>query len=287
MYAHADRLYNRSYEVTGIPQAQAEGNVPDNLDSGAAQEKYLAITDQRMQVAIHRYHFMFLELARRFLTLGRKIAKTYPEYGVKAAVSRGKMKKIFLKEQDLRDDEYVLKMWPTNALSDDPGQRETKVEKWANAGWVSPDQAKRLLDFPDLDEAQALDNSSFNLVEDMIANMLEEGRYMAPVPYLDIGKPGMPGQAVIQVRNALLKAWNDNRPEDRLQLLRDWLEDAQNLIIPPAAMSPDQNITNIASAGGTPAAAAPAAGVTPMLAGAGAPPPGAPPPGPLPPPMAA
>ena len=246
VYEQIVRLNEWAYEVEGIPKTQAEGNVPDNFDSGKAIDRYMAVTDRRIQVAIHRYHQMFLNMAKVMLELGRKIAEKNPEYGVKAAIGKGGMRKIFLKQNDLREDEYVLKMWPTQALADDPGQRMMQVEKMANAGWVAPDQAKRLLDFPDLEEANDLENASYNAVEDVIQEMLQEGRYNAPQPYLNLE------QAKKQVQLALVKAWRDHVAEDRQQLLRDWLQDAADL----AGIGQPQMPQTMASVGGTPVLAA-------------------------------
>jgi hypothetical protein len=275
MYQQLERLQAAAYEYTGIARGAAMGTVPEQLDSGKAIDRALAVTDKRLQVAIHRYHQMFLEMARKMLELGRKIAKTNPDFGVKASVNRSQMKKILLSEVDLREDEYVLKMWPTNGLADDPGQRMKQVQEMANAGLVAPDQAKRLLDFPDLEEANSLENASYNAVEDVIQEMLQEGRYNAPQPYLNLE------QAKKQVQLALVKGWRDHVPEERLQLLRDWLQDAADL----AGIGQPQAPQMQASAGGTPVMA-PAPGATPIMAGAPA---GAPPPGPPPgaPPLAA
>jgi hypothetical protein len=275
MYAQLERLQAAAYEYEGIPRGSAMGTTPEQLDSGKAIDRALAVTDKRLQVAIHRYHQMFLEMARKMLELGRKIAKTNPDYGVKASVNRSQMKKILLSEVDLTEDEYVLKMWPQNALSDDPSQRRKEVQEMANAGWLAPDQAKRLLDFPDLEEANSLENASYNAVEDVIQEMLQEGRYNAPQPYLNLE------QAKKQVQLALVKAWRDRVPEERLQLLRDWLQDCADLV----GIGQPQTPQGQASAGGTPVLA-PAPGQTPTMAGAPAP---AGPPGPAPgaPPMAA
>ena len=275
MYAQLERLQAAAYEYTGIARGAAMGTTPEQLDSGRAIDRALAVTDKRLQVAIHRYHQMYIELARKMLELGRKIAEKNPEYGVKASVNRSQMKKILLKENDLREDEYVLKMWPTQGLADDPGQRMKQVQEMANAGWIAPDQAKRLLDYPDLEEANSLENASYNAVEDIIQEMIQEGRYNAPQPYLNIE------QAKKQVQLALVKGWRDHVPEDRLQLLRDWLQDAADL----AGIGQPQTPQGQASAGGTPVLA-PQPGVTPVMAGAG---PALPPPGPPPgaPPMAA
>jgi hypothetical protein len=256
IFAQIDRDYSKAFGLTGTPEAEAQGMVPANLESGKAQEVHLDVTDQRIQVAINRYHHMFLKAAEIILEFGREIVEApwgNTKFGAKAS-DRGNMRRVFLKENDLQADEYVLKLWPTNGLSDEPGARMGQVEKMAGAGWIAPDQAKRLLNMPDLEEANDLENASYNAVEQCISDMLDDGRYRPPQPFLNLT------QAVQQVQLALIKGWSDGRPEARLQLLRDWLNDATALPEGPGGPLPVQTQ---ASAGGTPVAAAPVWGVTP------------------------
>lgn len=241
--------YHRAYELTGVPEAQAQGGTPTNLESGKAQEVYLDVVDKRQQVPIHAYHEFAVDCAEMILILGRDIvANDNPDFASKATQRKGGMRKIFLKDVDLREDEYVLKMWPTR-LADDPAERMAQVQVMANAGWVPPDQAKRLLDFPDVEESNSLENASFEMVEDIIDEMLTEGRYMAPIPFLNLQ------QGIVQVQQALIKAWRARRPEKRLQLLRDWIADAQALLQAQQQPQPTAPQTQ-ASAGGTPVQAA-------------------------------
>jgi hypothetical protein len=264
LYPQVDRLRNSAYELTGIPQAAAQGMPAPNLESGKAQEIALTISDRRLIVAIKNYHEMFRRLALIVLELGRVIAEENPKYAVRVADKRGGMKKIFLSEADMRDDEYVVKLWPTNGLADEPAARMGQVEKMADAGWLAPDEAKRLLDMPDLEEANNLENASYNAVEGIISEILDEGRYTEPVPLLNIA------QAQKQVQFAWIRAWRANAPQDRLALLQDFLEALGELA---GGIGQPQAPAQQASAGGTPVAAAPAPGVTPMMQGAPAAPP--------------
>ena len=137
-------------------------------------------------------------------------------------------------------------------------------------GSITPDVSKRLIKMPDVEREQDMEFASYNAVEMCISQMLRHGRYRPPQPYLNIQ------QGVKQVQLALVRAWADGRPEDRLQLLRDWITDAM-AIAQGIGPQPQQAATQ-ANAAGTPVAAAPAAGTTPMMQG-GTPPMGGAPPG--------
>jgi hypothetical protein len=275
-YNHIDRIMSQAYELEGIPRPQAAGETPaETQKSGKSQEVYLQVANRRMGNAIKNYHDMFLECADWVLRLSREIVEKHnPKFGAKVQVNPKKgLRSVLFTDIELKENEYRLKRWPTNLLSDDPSSRIEEVEKLMNTGVLAPDAAQRLLHFPDIEEENALANASYNMVNDMISEMLEEGRYMQPPPNLNLE------QAKVQTNQALVKAWRDGRPEDRLQLLRDFLEDLRTLPLGPDQPSMAQQQAN--AAGST--VSAPQPGVTPMMQGA----PAAAPPGPQPPPAQA
>jgi hypothetical protein len=276
LYQQLDRLDAKAYQVTGVPQAQAQGEAPANLESGKAYQVYLQATDKRMKVAISNYHEMRRQLAIRIIALGKYIVENEnPKYAVKVTPKRGGMRKVFFSDAQLDEEEYVLKLWPTNGLASDPGARMGIVEKWSDAGWIAPDQAKRLLDMPDLDEANSLENASYNRVEQAIEDALESGEWTEPDPFMNLE------QAKGQITAAINEAERNRAPQDRIQILRDLLAAVGDL---QAGIGEPETPQTQASAGGTPVAAAPTPGVTPVMMGAppGPPGPGAPPPGPPP-----
>jgi len=274
MYQQLDRDWSRGFEMTGVPQgfAQGEGSGLPAASSGKAQEMHLAITDQRMQVAIERYHLLFLELGRAWLDLSREIVKKHnPDFGAKAMDRNGAMRKVLLRENDLPEEEYRMKLWATNLLPDEPEARAAMIERFLNSGMIAPDAAKRLLGTLDPDEEQSLEEASYDAVEWCISNMLDEGKYIGPQPFFNLE------QGKRQVNLALVRATRQGRPEPRLQMLRDWLVDAVNLPNLYPDMFPQPGMPQgMASAPGTPVAAAPAPGVTPAMMpppGGGGPPP--------------
>lgn len=271
LYAQLDRLVARSFDMEGIPQAAAAGTIPTNLESGKAQEVYLAITDRRMVNAITNYHESYRDLAVIVLALARHIVEhENPDYAVRLPpLRKGEgLKQILLRDVDLEADEYLLKLWPTNRLADDPGARIGQVEKMADAGWVTPDAAKRLMRLPDTEEEDLLENSSYYSVQTAIADALREGQWTNPRPYWNLQ------QATKQVIDGLNDAERRRCPEDRLQVLRDLLTAIGETT---AGIDQPQAPAQMATAPGTP--------MPPPKPGA-APPPGAPP-GPPPPPAPA
>jgi len=222
VYAHLDRLYQKAYEITGISQLQAQGLKPVGLDSGEAQRVYLDIQTERFQVALRFYQHWYLDIANQYIDLARDISKTNPDFGVKAVGNRSMTREVF-KDNFLDEEEYVLKLYPTNALSREPASRIAEVQTFANAGWVQKREAKRLLDFPDLETAQDQDDASYNLVMDICADM-KRGVFAPPEPFMDLA------EAIQLVQREYLIARRKNLPDDRLEMMITWMEQAKDML---------------------------------------------------------
>lgn len=91
------------------------------------------------------------------------------------------------------------------------------VQELLNGGLIPPEEAKQLLDFPDLEAKMSLDRATSDLIDRNIEFILDDGRYMPPHPYQDHALALRKVQAAIQV------AEQNNVPSDRLQMLRQYL----------------------------------------------------------------
>lgn len=281
IYQHIDRLYNRAFELAGVSQQMAQGTIPRGLEgSGKAQQVYADINSERFQPAYRAYQEFHLQLARVDIELSRRMGN----YGVRA-VARRSMVQVNWQDVALKDEEFILKLYPTNLLASDPAAKMAQVQQITNAGWMPPDDAMRLLDFPDTQAYADKRFASYNLVQEIISDILEKGEYLGPEPFMDLGvpapgQPAKPGGAVFEMQLAYLRGKREKRPLDRLRLLLNWIDEAIQIVHPPPADEGKPMPTMPAAMGG-PSPAGPGAGPGP---GPAAPPPGGPPPGAPPPP---
>jgi hypothetical protein len=245
IFEHLDRIYQRCYEITGISQLEAQSQKPKGLNSGVAIDNYIDITTERFNVAARLKNSAMLELAEWILRLSREICDEGNADFTTMATDKHDAHPVSFAKNELRKDQYVLKMWATNALADDPSEKMEQVERMANANWIDPQTARRLLDFPDLEHAQNLEDASFNAVEKCISLMMKDEVYRGPQPFLDLGVVGpdgkiLPGTALKQVTMALVKAWSEGAPESKLVLLKQWVSDAMAEVMknaPPPQLS--------------------------------------------------
>lgn len=271
VYSHLDRLWQRAFEVVGISQMTAQSQKPAGLNSGKAMLVYADVQSQRFQPCYREYQHWYLNLAHQIIHQARKISDSHPDFAVKAT---GKSMITAVKWADccLDDEEYSLQLKPTNALADDPAAKLQIVQDMINAGMINPDDGRRLLDMPDLEQLNSLENAAYDVVMMSVERMIDEGEYFGPEPYMG---PEYLQQAIHIVQMQYLKARLNFVPEDRLALLRRWMDEAADKLAPPAP--PPE-----ATAPGLPPGAPPPG---PPGAPPGGPPgPGGPPPGlPMPP----
>lgn len=231
IYQHLDRLYGKAYEITGISQLSAQGLKPAGLDSGEAQRVYLDTQTERFQVSYAEFQQFHLRLAKQVLRLARQIAKRNPQFGVKAT-QKNRMSKVIFSDVELREEEYVLKLYPTNALQGDPAAKIAMVSKFADAGWLEPQEAKRLLDFPDIEALNNRVDASYNLVQDIISDITNEGVFTGPEPFMNLK------EALTLFQLGYLQAKRNRVPEDRLEMLRQWMVDANDMLAGNQAQLP-------------------------------------------------
>ena len=211
-FQQLDRLYGKAFELIGVPQTFAEGQKPADLSSGKALRTYADIASKRFEPAYRNYQSLFLRLARQVLDLAREM----PTLKVKAP-SKDFFRTIRAGEVMLDEDAYTLQMYPTNALADDPAERMAQVQDLANSGWINPQAAMRLMNFPDLQAFSDTANASYNLVQDQASRMLREGKYYPPSRFMDTT------EAQVTMVALFLNAQRKRAPQDRLNLMLRWL----------------------------------------------------------------
>ncbi len=224
LFSHLDRLYQRCYEVVGVSQLAATASKPAGLNSGKALRIYNDIETERFMSVGQRYEQAFLDAATQFIDLAREIDAN-EDGSLKVKVKSGKfMNSIKWKEVDMDEDKYLMQMFPTSALSSTPSGRLQEVQELLQAGFMSKEQAMKLLDFPDLEGFYNMENAPIEDIERQIEMMIEDGDYQSPEPYqnLELG--------VKMMQQAYLMYRSQNAPDEKLELLRRWIADADSLM---------------------------------------------------------
>jgi len=144
-----------------------------------------------------------------------------------------------------------MQLFPTSALSSTPAARLADVQDLVGAGFINKEDALSLLDFPDLESSMNLLNADNKNLERIIEKMMDEGEYFPPEPYQNLEN------CLRKTQQAYLMYKTQGAPDDRLELLRQFMEDCQNLLLRAREEVPGpQELTQeLAEAGAATAAA--------------------------------
>ncbi len=223
LFTHLERLYNRAYEIIGLSQMSSQSQKPAGLNSGKALRTFADIETERFQATAKRYEQGFLDAAKIMIDLAKDLAEITDNYQVKVPGS-GFLKTIKWEDVNMEDDQYMLQIFPTAALSQTPSARLQEVQELMQAGLISKEDSMKLLDFPDLKGMYSMNNAGVDDIERQIENMIDGGDYQTPEPFQNL-KYG-----ITKMQQAYLKYRSEGAPELVLENFRQWMSDANNLM---------------------------------------------------------
>lgn len=125
---------------------------------------------------------------------------------------------------DPKDDSFVIQAQPISSLSSHFGTRLAEVKELLAAGLIPMSRAFKLLDVPDLDGEMKIQNASLDLIERIMEDILDEGKYVAPEPTMDLTLALKVSQKYINFAQVM------EAPDENLNMLDDFLREVDDLI---------------------------------------------------------
>lgn len=232
-----ESLYMKAFENVGVSQLGAQSKKPDGLDSGKALREFNDIESERFILVGQAYEQFYIEASKQIIELTKELYEEDPDYAVTV---KGKkfMEKIKWGEIDLKDDEYTMQIFPTSFLSQTPAGRLQDIQELIQAGFIDKANALKLLDYPDLQEYMSLANAGIEDIENQIEAIIERGELVLPEPFQNLPL------GIGMMQSAYLRSKNEMVPEERLQMIRDWITEANRLLAatqpPPQPSLPPQ-----------------------------------------------
>lgn len=223
LYTHLQTLIQYGYQQSGISQLQASAQKPEGLDSGQAIRTYEDISTDRLATISKRYDDFFIDVAYQVLDLAIEIAKDKGEYET-IFPDRDGAREVSLPEvKKLEDNPYVIQCFNQSSLPRDPAGRMAKVTEMVQAGMIDLKMGRRLLDYPDLQQADQLANASQERIYKILDEVIEDGIYTPPDPFMDLQ---FANDTVVAYYNlyAMRKL-----EEEKAQMLRDFYSQVQAL----------------------------------------------------------
>lgn len=230
IYQRFEALKSEIFEQAGISQLSAASKKPAGLDSGKALREFNDIESDRFQTVGQAYERFFLNLAKLAIECAKGIAEESGNYKVPVPGKKF-TETISWKEIKLSEEQYTMKVYPTSSLPTEPAGRLATIQELIQAGFISPKVGAKLLDYPDLDQVEALENSQEELLNMILEKIVDgdgsDDDYTPPEEYDNLTR----------ARELALQYYSEGRQnaleENKLELIRKFIAQIDALTAPP------------------------------------------------------
>ena len=223
LYSQLQRLVDYAYQQEGISQLASSSMKPAGLNSGVAMREYNDIQSDRFAALSKRYDQLFIDLAYQNIEFAKFIAE---ETGTYTTVFPNKdgTREIDLPKMDILEDTYVIQCFDSSSLPREPAGRMQRVTEMLQAGFIGPEEGRRLLDYPDIEQVDKLANAGEERILKILDQIIEDGTYTPPDPFMNLEKAK---ELVVQYYNLYE---GTKLEEEKAQLLRDFFSQVNALI---------------------------------------------------------
>lgn len=185
MYSQLQRLVEYAYQQSGVSALAASAQKPAGLNSGEAIRNYDDLQSDRFATLAKRYDNIYIDLSYLVIDKAKEIAERDGKYQTVYPNKNG-TKEIDLPAADILDDPFVIQCFDSSSLPRDPAGRMQKVVEMMQANLITPQEGRRLLDYPDLEQVEKLANASEERILQILDDIVDKGKYVPPDPFMDL-----------------------------------------------------------------------------------------------------
>ena len=220
IYQHVTTLKNAAYEQAGVSQLSANSQKPAGLNSGKALREYNDIESDRFMLAGQAYEQFFLDVADLMIDAAKEIYEDDKAFSVNVPGKKF-VETIKWKDVNMEEDQYIMQCFPVSKLPDEPAGRLQTVVELMQAGLVSPDSGRRLLNYPDLESEDSLAVAQEDLLHKILEEIVEDEKYTTPEPYFNLAL------AEKLVLEYLAQGHLDNLEQEKMNMLNTFKDQVQ------------------------------------------------------------
>jgi len=229
LYQQLQRLIDYAFQQSGVSAMAASSKKPEGLDSGKALREFDNIQSDRFATLSEDYDNFYIDLGYQIIDKARDIAIRDGKYQTVYPNKDG-TREIDLPKADLLEDTFVIQCYSSSSLPRDPAGRLATVTEWIQAGMVDIKEGRRLLDFPDLQQNEKLENASEERIFKILDDIVDSGKFTPPDPFMDLA-------LAIKLSNQYYNLYSTAKlDEKKAGMLRDF--NSQAITMQQAAMAP-------------------------------------------------
>lgn len=237
VYGWVRQLVDWFFQTTGTSQAATRSEKAAGVESGVAIRLTADLQSKRFLSFARAFERFYMDVSREIVRLMERLSEQDSSYEV-VYENKNCVERIAWNDVKLDEGSYALGVWPTNMLPTTPQGRLETIMEMLNSGFadklgIPGEQILKLMEFPDTEAVFGQVTASWDLVEKLLEKMLDDGDYSPPEPFYNLSLC-----VLIAVRHYMQwRLWDV--PEDRMDLLRQWIGDCKALLpAPPSAEAP-------------------------------------------------
>ena len=184
---HAMTLIERMRDLSGVTKMQTSGAKPGGDLSGKALRVLKDESGDRFKSIQRANDNFYMEICAIDVALANDMAK-HGEFKPVRVPDKTCFQLIDWKKDigDIETDEFVMQCFPVSALTGTPAENLQTIQEYVQAGFISPREARRALDFPDLQSIESLANAQEDMILKTLDDIIDDGVYAPPEPTDDL-----------------------------------------------------------------------------------------------------
>jgi len=215
------------FETSGISQYAAQSVKPAGLQSGRALRIFADQQDGNLREASELRADSYLALGIALVRAQRAVADVRPDVRVSFGDPRNRsVVSLRWKDVDLPDEGLKMVAAPVSLLPTTPAAKAATLEELMNAGVLTPEEFRENLDLPDIKALNKTATAPRRLIEQQLLKIIRDGEPQMPEPFFPLE---LARQLAAQ---HYCQAQIDNVSEDRLELVRRYIQATIDLAVP-------------------------------------------------------
>jgi hypothetical protein len=232
-FQHLNNHIQWAFQIVGLSQTSATSQNQLGPDaSGAAIRELVDIETTRFVQVGKNWEDWFVKNAEVVVDMAKDLYEQDKEFSISYTYKK-MIEKIKWKDCEIEDD-FSVRCDPVSSLPDTAAGRMQTIGEYINQGWISPTRGKELMNIdPDLEEEINIQTAHLRNADKELSEIVEHGNYIHPNPLM---MPPQMTEVLVESLAIYSSLLLQKCPDDRLQLVRDYIQEVQANI--QAAMPP-------------------------------------------------
>jgi hypothetical protein len=226
LFTWMQTIKDSAFAEVGLSQLSAQSVKPAGLNSGVSLREYNDIETERFAALAKGWEQLAMDVSEMCLLEAKYLSDKFGEYAVLSPDPKG-CEIIQFKDIDMPKDAFAMQCFPTSMLPKTPAGRLEFTQEMLAAGLISPEEGLSLLDFPDTEKITSIKTSELDDILATIDYMLDKDKFLPPEPFQNLQ------MGVDLMKKSYLKYKNKGCPDEKLDLLIRWINDALVMLSPP------------------------------------------------------